>query len=220
MSVKKWFKNGVAILLTICMTVGLLSAWEMSASNASDGYTELTFSDFGIANQEITGKESEATVVMGPNTTVDSKGLDKIAITGSVTFDASASTASYIQFGNILQIVPANTNQFGFWKIGTGWIGWSNDLGTAILGQKIKIRFEFDASGDDYVLKTYINDNEAAVVTVGNGVSSFTWRDLCFAAEPNKTLLVESYKETPEVVEPTEFTCSLALFTIPPAETV
>ena len=210
MNRKKWFKKSVALLLTFCMTLGLMTQWGQLTSNADSGYTELTFSDFGIANQVITGVDDPATAIMGPNATVNANGLDKIAITGYITLDANASSASYIQFGNMLQVVPANTNQFGFWKIGTGWIGWSNDLGQAIAGEKIKIRFEFDASGDDYVLKTYINDNEAAVVTISGGVSAFTWRDLCFGAEKGKTLSVESYTEPqePAPIEYTELTFS------------
>lgn len=205
MNRKKWFKKSVALLLTFCMTLGLMTQWGQLTSNADSGYTELTFTDFGIGNQTITGKAGEATVVTGANATVNANGFHKVAITGYITLDATASTASYIQLGNMLQIVPANTNQFGFWKIGTGWVGWSNDLGKTIVGEKIKIRFEFDASGDDYVMKTYINDNEAANITISNGVSIFTWRDLCFAAEPGKTLVVESYKKQVEIVEPTEY---------------
>ena len=82
---KKWFKKSVALLLIFCMTFGLMTQWGQFTSNADSGYTELTFSDFGIANQVITGVDDPATAIMGPNATVNANGLDKIAITGYIT---------------------------------------------------------------------------------------------------------------------------------------
>lgn len=187
-----WKKRNkiLVVLLALALLVGQLSGINFKKANAADtGYTELTFSDFGIANQSVTS------TVSGSNATVTANGLDKIAFNGYITIPTTSSS-NYIQFGNLFRLVPSNNNQFGVWKNqGGGWYGWSSDIGTAIVGNKVLLRLEFTASGDDLTMKYYLNGAAAGSTTMSGGVSAFTSREMTVGVVSGSTYAIESYKE-------------------------
>ena len=167
--VKQWLKRGLAALLVICMTIGLVPDWNLFKSEASSGYTELTFSDFGITKQTLNGN-----TVYGENAIVKENGLDKISITGYLTVGEDIGNgAGIIQVANILQIAKINESMFGFWVIGqSGFKAYTKDLGQTIWGKEIKFQMRFDKTGSDYYITIYVDDTYAGGYTIPNGADN------------------------------------------------
>ena len=183
---KKGWKTAVAWMLALVLTVGCMtgiSTTSMAANISESTYTEMTFSDWGIAD----GIYSSSAVIKNGQGVISK--MAGVAFTGIVNITAPAATgvnSSAMTFGgatanNGIQMFAQKkddgTENLWFWDntdVGTKDQHWyiksttASEATPSFFGQDMKLRLTFDAEGTSLIMKVYINDVQVGSHTYPN----------------------------------------------------
>lgn len=173
------FKKVIAVVISLAMIMSCIpAASHIAKAEETDTkqYTELTFKDIGLDGTYTT--ETNAIITMNDNN--DAAPLDGVAISGYLTYSENATTNTYIKLasGNAgtMDLTPISLfisggNLYAWDNIGTNH---HVCIGEVTAGTRFKIRITFDYSGDDVIIKYYLNDNESVEHTYTDFVKGIT----------------------------------------------
>lgn len=203
-------KTIVAWICVLSLVMSYFANLEFTSSASAGEYTELTFSDFGFEDRDVSGAS--------PMGTAGLTSWDKVAFTGKVKMPGTNTDDHYLRFGvqnggawTGISIRSASdaliVENAGFATTMTNSNGSTPGymilgVGETITNQEITLRLTFDVVNTSDLKVTFTVNGTASDYVIFSGVQSTTYDLLVYAAS-GKTVSIASVEPEPE--EPIEF---------------